>query len=60
MSEKMIRITLRQSGIGRPPKHRRTLASLGLRKINQTVVRQDTPEMRGMIRQIAHLVEVQE
>jgi len=60
MSEKMIRITLRLSGIGRPPKHRRTLASLGLRKINQTVVRQDTPEMRGMIRQIAHLVEVQE
>jgi large subunit ribosomal protein L30 len=60
MSEKMIRITLRHSGSGRPPKHRRTLASMGLRKINQTVVRQDTPEIRGMIRQISHLVEVQE
>ncbi len=33
---------------------------MGLRRINQTVIRQDTPEMRGMIRQISHLVEVQE
>ena len=60
MSEKMIRITLRHSGIGRPPKHRRTLASMGLRRINQTVIRQDTPAMRGMIRQVCHLLEVQE
>jgi large subunit ribosomal protein L30 len=60
MSEKTIRITLRHSGIGRPPKHRRTLASMGLRKINQTIVRPDTPEIRGMIRQISHLLEVQE
>lgn len=60
MNEKMIRITLRHSGIGRPPKHRRTLASMGLRRINQTVIRQDTPAMRGMIRQVSHLLEVQE
>jgi large subunit ribosomal protein L30 len=33
---------------------------MGLRRINQTVIRQDTPAMRGMIRQISHLVEVQE
>jgi large subunit ribosomal protein L30 len=58
MTEKMIQITLRRSGIGRPPKHRRTLSSLGLTKMNKTITRKDTPELRGMIRQISHLVEV--
>jgi large subunit ribosomal protein L30 len=57
---KMIQITLRKSGIGRPPKHRRTLQSLGLTKINKTITRIDTPALRGMIRQIFHLVEVKE
>ena len=56
----MIQITLIKSGIGRPPKHRRTLQSLGLTKMNRTITRKDTPEMRGMIRQISHLVEVKE
>lgn len=60
MNEKKIQITLRKSGIGRPPKHRRTLASLGLTKLNRTVIRRDTPEIRGMIRQVSHLVEVKE
>jgi large subunit ribosomal protein L30 len=60
MAEKMIKITLRKSGIGRPPKHRRTLQSLRLTKMNRTIIRQDTPEIRGMINQIAHLVEVTE
>ena len=58
MTEKMIQITLRKSGIGRPPKHRRTLSSLGLTKMNKTVTRKDTPELQGMIRQISYLVEV--
>jgi large subunit ribosomal protein L30 len=60
MNNKTIQITLRRSGIGRPPKHRRTLTSLGLTKMNRTIIRQDTPAIRGMIRQIAHLVEVKE
>jgi large subunit ribosomal protein L30 len=60
MAEKMIRITLRRSGSGRVPKHRRTLASLGLTRVNKEVVRQDTPEIRGMIRQVAYLVDVKE
>ncbi|MBA4394185.1 MAG: 50S ribosomal protein L30 [Desulfobacca sp.] len=60
MSDKMISITLCKSGIGRPPKHRRTLRSLRLTKMNRTITRQDTPELRGMIRQISHLVEVTE
>jgi large subunit ribosomal protein L30 len=60
MEEKTIQIILRKSGSGRPPKHRRTLMSLGLRKINQAILRRDTPEIRGMVRQISHLVEVKE
>ncbi|MGB8088233.1 MAG: 50S ribosomal protein L30 [Candidatus Rhabdochlamydia sp.] len=60
MEEKTIQIILRKSGSGRPPKHRRTLLSLGLRKIDQVILRRDTPEIRGMVRQIAHLVEVKE
>ncbi|MGC1401956.1 MAG: 50S ribosomal protein L30 [Thermodesulfobacteriota bacterium] len=60
MTEKMIQITLSKSGIGRPPKHRRTIQSLGLTKMNKTITRKDTPELRGMIRQISHLVEVKE
>jgi large subunit ribosomal protein L30 len=60
MTEKMIQITLTKSGIGRPPKHRRTIQSLGLTKMNKTINRKDTLELRGMIRQISHLVEVKE
>ena len=60
MEEKTIQIILRKSGSGRPPKHRRTLLSLGLRKIDRVILRRDTPEIRGMVRQIAHLVEVKE
>lgn len=60
MSDQLIKIRLIRSGIGRPPKHRRTLDSLGLRKMNRTVTVKDTPEIRGMIRQISHLVDVQE
>jgi large subunit ribosomal protein L30 len=60
MEEKKIQIILRKSRSGRPPKHRRTLLSLGLRKIDQVILRRDTPEIRGMVRQIAHLVEVKE
>jgi large subunit ribosomal protein L30 len=60
MEEKKIQIILRKSGIGRHPKHRRTLMSLGLRKMNQVILRQDTAEIRGMVRQVSHLVEVKE
>jgi large subunit ribosomal protein L30 len=60
MEAKMIEITLRRSGLGRTPKHRRTLASLGLTRVNKTVSRKDTPEIRGMVRQVSYLVEVKE
>lgn len=57
---KNIKITLVKSGIARPGKHKVVLAGLGLRKLNHSVIRQDTPQIRGMINKIAHLVKVEE
>ncbi|MEZ4415163.1 MAG: 50S ribosomal protein L30 [Gemmatimonadota bacterium] len=54
------RIEIKQvrSGIGRPGLHRRTLAALGLKKHQSSVIHDDTPAIRGMIHQVRHLVEV--
>jgi large subunit ribosomal protein L30 len=57
---KQLQITLKRSLIGRPEKHRVTVRTLGLRKLNQTVVHNDTPAIRGMVKQVVHLVEVKE
>ena len=57
---KEIKVTQVRSLIGRKPKHRRTIRALGLKKVNQTVVHQDTPQIRGMIRQVDYLVKVEE
>ncbi len=56
----MLKITLKRSYIGRPEKQRRILRSLGLRKIGQTVVKEDVPSIRGMINKVPHLIEVEE
>ncbi len=58
MSEK-IRITQVRSTIGCPPKQRSTMRALGLRKIRQSVTKQDVPEIRGMVARVAHLVDVE-
>ena len=55
-----LRITLVKSTIGAKPQHRKTVEALGLRKIRQTVEKQDNPQMRGMIAKVCHLVEVKE
>jgi large subunit ribosomal protein L30 len=55
-----IKITQRKSAIGESPVQRRTLRALGLRKIGHSVVRPDTPDVRGMVGRIRHLVEVSE
>ncbi len=57
---KQLSVTLRKSCIGRPGKHKLVVAGLGLRKLNQTVLRADTPEIRGMIQKVIHLLEVKE
>jgi large subunit ribosomal protein L30 len=51
-------VTLVKSGIGKPEKHRLVLQGLGLNKLNKSVVLKDTPEIRGMINKIAHMVKV--
>ena len=55
-----LKIQLVKSMIGRPEKHRKVLRSLGLRKMNQTVEKQDTPSIRGMIKVVPHLLKVEE
>ncbi|WP_435922601.1 50S ribosomal protein L30 [Paenibacillus sp. DYY-L-2] len=55
-----LQITLKRSLIGRPENQRTTVKTLGLRKINQTVVHNDNPAIRGMVNQVSHLVSVQE
>ncbi len=52
-----ISITWKRSAIGRPPRQGRTIKALGLRKLHQTVVHEDTPKLRGMINAVLHLVE---
>ncbi|MCF8565991.1 50S ribosomal protein L30 [Alicyclobacillus tolerans] len=52
-------ITLVHSTIGRPENQRNTAFALGLRKLQQTVVREDTPIIRGMVARIQHLVKVE-
>ena len=55
-----LKITLVKSTIGTKPQHRKTIEALGLRKIRQTVEKEDNPQMRGMIHKVRHLVEVEE
>ena len=57
---KSLRITLRKSVIGEKPKTRANVRSLGLRKMHQVVEHRDTPEIRGMLHRVAHLVAVEE
>lgn len=58
--KKLLEIKLKKSTIGRKPDHRATVKALGLRKINQVVVKEDTPVIRGMIKKISYLLEVVE
>jgi len=57
---KTLKITLRRSLIGEKPKTRATVESLGLRKINSSVERPDSPDVRGMVHRARHLLEVEE
>jgi large subunit ribosomal protein L30 len=58
-SGKMLRITLVKSPIGNTQRHKDTVRSLGLRKINQFVERPDDPSVRGMLLLINHLVRIE-
>jgi large subunit ribosomal protein L30 len=52
-----LKITYKRSAIRMIERHKRTVRALGLRRLNQTVVHDDSPVIRGMVRTVAHLVE---
>lgn len=60
MPSKKLEVTLVRSLIGLSPKQEATVKALGLRKIGQTVVHDDTPTIRGMIGRVPHCVRVSE
>ncbi len=55
-----LKITQTRSVIGVKPKARETLRSLGLKRIRDIVVKEDRPEIRGMVEAVPHLVSVEE
>lgn len=55
-----LRITLVKSLIGRKPDHIDTVHALGLKKLNNVVEQNDTPEIRGMINKVGYLLKVEE
>lgn len=57
---KKLRVTLVKSGIGYSKFQKVNLLALGLRKMNDTVILPDSPQIRGMINKVVHLVQVSE
>ncbi len=55
-----LKVTLVKSTIGAVPKHKKTVEALGLKKLNKTVVLPDNASTRGMVKQVQHLVKVEE
>lgn len=55
-----IRVKQVRSKINRPENQKRTLEALGLRKMNQVVEHEATPQILGMVRTVSHLLEVEE
>ncbi len=58
--DKKLKITMVKSYIGRPEKQRLILRGMGLGRLNKTVLLVDTPEIRGMINKVSHLVFMEE
>ena len=55
-----LKITQVRSGIGNKQNQRQTLRSLGLKRVHDVVVKEDRPEIRGMVKTVTHLVTVEE
>ena len=55
-----LKVTQTRSKIGGKHMHRETLRTLGLKRIGDIVVKEDSPEVRGMVGTVAHLVTVEE
>lgn len=57
---KKLRITLVRSGLGYSKRHKATVRALGLHRMHDTVEQADTPQLRGMLAKVAHMVKVEE
>lgn len=57
---KKLKITLIKSPIGYSRDQKDTVKRLGLRKLNQTIIKDDVPQIRGMVRKVKHLLKVEE
>ncbi len=55
-----LRITQIKSGIGYAVEQKKTLKALGLKRMNQSIIQEDSPSVRGMIVKVRHLVKVEE
>jgi large subunit ribosomal protein L30 len=55
-----LRVTQVRSAAGKPRRQRDTIRALGLRRIRHTVVKEDRPEIQGMLARVRHLIEVEE
>jgi large subunit ribosomal protein L30 len=60
MANKTVKVTLKKSLNGRLKSHKACVAGLGLRKIRQSRVLEDTPAVRGMINKVAYMIDVEE
>lgn len=60
MAEKKLKITLIKSVIGYNKKQKMTIEALGLRKMHHSVVHEATPQIRGMVNKVPHLVKIEE
>ncbi|OGO92415.1 MAG: 50S ribosomal protein L30 [Coxiella sp. RIFCSPHIGHO2_12_FULL_44_14] len=60
IKQKQVSLTLTKSKFGRKPGHRECVEGLGLHRLHQRVTVPDTPCIRGMIRQVAYLLRVEE
>ena len=59
MADTKLKITLVNSAIGSNDKQRATLQALGLHKLNSSVIQKDSPEIRGMVQKMKHLLSVE-
>lgn len=57
---KKLKITWKKSTISTKPHHRRTIKALGLRRLHHTIVKDDSPQVRGMIHAVDFLISVEE
>lgn len=58
MTKKTLRIKYVRSSIGRPGRQKQVVRSLGLRRLNQVVEREDTPAVRGAVSKVSHLLQI--